>query len=294
MIQDITPHQYNITYHNLKAEENSILLIFQGSGILCHTDRNGIVYPTVKEIEEILPTVYEMAGFLFRIDNTNYFHIYEETIFSFGKWRYLSKENLRNVRPIWKAYAGITGFQLHKWYRENRFCGRCGTKMHHHIWERAMECPDCGAVIYPKISPSVIVAVTNGDQILLTKYSKNHSSYRKYALVAGYVEVGESLEDTVRREVMEEVGLRVKNIRYYKSQPWSFTDALLVGFFCEVDGDPCITMDKEELSVAEWIDKDHIPKERSEASISLTGEMIEAFRDGYSTMHEKADENSRR
>ena len=114
----------------------------------------------------------------------------------------------------------------------------------------------------------------------MTKYASNHSSYKKYALVAGYAEVGESLEDTVRREVMEEVGLQVKNIRYYKSQPWSFTDTLLVGFFCEVDGDAAITMDKNELAVAEWFDRDHLPMERAEASISLTGEMMDAFRDG--------------
>ena len=74
-----------------------------------------------------------------------------------------------------------------------------------------------------------------------------------------------------------------KNIRYYKSQPWSFTDALLVGFFCEVDGDDTIHMDEEELSAAEWFDKNHLPKERSESEISLTGEMIEAFRKGYDT-----------
>ena len=94
------------------------------------------------------------------------------------------------------------------------------------------------------------------------------------------MEVGESLEDTVRREVMEEVGLRVKNIRYYKSQPWPFSDALLAGFFCEADGETKISMDKGELSAAEWFDRAHLPAERSESSISLTGEMIEAFQDG--------------
>lgn len=146
--------------------------------------------------------------------------------------------------------------------------------------ERAMQCPSCGKISYPTICPSVIVAVTDGDRILLTKYAKSHSNYQKYALVAGYTEVGESLEDTVRREVMEEVGLKVKNIRYYKSQPWSFTDTLLAGFFCEADGSAEITLDTDELSTAEWFDRAHMPSERSEASISLTGEMMNAFRDG--------------
>ena len=152
--------------------------------------------------------------------------------------------------------------------------------MQAHGAERAMRCPSCGRLSYPQICPSVIVGITNGSRILLTKYTPGHSSFRKYALVAGYAEIGESLEDTVRREVMEEVGLRVRNIRYYKSQPWSFSGALLAGFFCETDGCVRITMDQDELSAAEWFERDNLPVERSEAGISLTGEMIEAFRNG--------------
>ena len=121
--------------------------------------------------------------------------------------------------------------------------------------ERAMQCLDCGRVVYPQICPSVIVGITDDSRILMTKYASSHSNYKKYALVAGYAEIGESLENTVAREVMEEVGLKVKNIRYYKSQPWSFSDALLVGFFCEVDGNAEIKMDTEELSAAEWFER---------------------------------------
>lgn len=147
--------------------------------------------------------------------------------------------------------------------------------------ERAMRCPVCGKLSYPQICPCVIVGITDGDRILMTKYASGHSKYKKYALVAGYAEVGESLEAAVRREVMEEVGLKVKNIRYYKSQPWSFTDTLLVGFFCDVDGTAEITMDADELSAAEWFERSRLPEERSEACISLTGEMVDAFRDGW-------------
>ena len=143
-----------------------------------------------------------------------------------------------------------------------------------------MVCPLCGHISYPQICPSVIVAITDKDRILLTKYASGHSSFKRYALVAGYSEVGESLEDTVRREVMEEVGLRVKNIRYYKSQPWSFSGALLAGFVCEVEGSSSIFMDDEELSAAEWFGRDNMPKDRSQVDISLTGEMMQAFEDG--------------
>ena len=118
-----------------------------------------------------------------------------------------------------------------------------------------MVCPECKNIEYPKISPAVIVAVTNGNRLLLSRYARG--GYRNYALIAGFAEVGETLEDTVRREVMEEVGLKVKNIRYYKSQPWSFSDSLLVGFFAELDGDDTITLEEEELAEAVWFERDN-------------------------------------
>ncbi len=99
-----------------------------------------------------------------------------------------------------------------------------------------------------------------------------------YALIAGFTEIGETLEETVQREVMEEVGLKVKNIRYYKSQPWSFSSTLLCGFFCEVGGDTEITLDTEELSVGEWFDRDNIPVE--DDGVSLSREMIGVFKTG--------------
>ena len=99
----------------------------------------------------------------------------------------------------------------------------------------------------------------------------------EYALLAGFNETGESIEETVRREVMEEVGLKVKNLRYYKSQPWSFTDTLLMGFFCELDGEDGITLDTDELAMAEWFEREQMPVEAED--LSLTNEMICYFRD---------------
>ena len=128
----------------------------------------------------------------------------------------------------------------------------------------------------PKICPAVIIAVTHGDKILMSKYAGRE--YKKYALLAGFNETGESIEETVRREVMEEVGLKVKNLRYYKSQPWSFTDTLLMGFFCELDGEDGITLDTDELAMAEWFERDKMPVEAED--LSLTNEMMMAFKHG--------------
>ena len=143
---------------------------------------------------------------------------------------------------------------------------------------RMLFCPACGSQVFPKIAPAVIVGVTDGEYILMTTYANRE--YKRYALIAGFTEIGETAEETVMREVQEEVGLKVKNIHYYKSQPWSFTDTLLTGFFCEADGEQDIRLDKEELAVAEWIERDKIDQAQdSYDDLSLTNEMICYFRD---------------
>lgn len=279
MIQNIAPHQYDVTYRKTAVQKGDIMLIYKEDELLCNMAGTEIAYPTAEEIAAVCPEIWMKAKFLFRIDETNYFELRNRRIAPFGRWTYIHKEQLRAVRPIWRSFAALTGFQIHNWYTNTQFCGRCGNKMTAQGEERAMMCNACGRLYYPQICPSVIVGIINGDRLLMTKYASSHSSYKKYTLVAGYAEVGESLEDTVCREAMEEVGLRVKNIRYYKSQPWSYSDTLLVGFFCDVDGNAEISMDGSELSAAKWFERTEIPEECLDP-ISLTGEMIAAFREG--------------
>ena len=165
---------------------------------------------------------------------------------------------------------------MNRWYETHRFCGRCGNPMVKDKKERMVKCSECGQMEFPKICPAVIVGITNGNRLLMTKYA--HAEHKRYALVAGYAETGETIEETVAREVMEEVGLKVKNLRYYKSQPWSYSDSLLFGFFCEVDGDDTVVLDENELAIAEWFEREEIPVEAND--ISLTNEMIVAFKNG--------------
>lgn len=278
MIQDIAPHTYHVDYHPSTPNDTDLMLIYGKHTILAQYSDPQIRYPSVAEIAAVYPEVKKKAKFLFRIDETDYYELRSPVLPEFDCWHYEDTLILRKAVPGWLGFAGITGYQIHSWYTDHTYCGRCGTKMHAPGNERAMLCPSCGTISYPVICPSVIVAITDGDRLLLTKYSSTHSSHRQYALVAGYTEVGETLEQTVHREVMEEVGLKVKNLKYYKSQPWAFSGALLAGFFCEVDGDPSVTLDKKELSVAEWFDRDHLPPTPN--LISLTGEMIEYFRRG--------------
>ena len=312
MIQDIAPHRYQNAFAANRAPENGdyLLLYREGKLLMRETEDGQITYPAVSEVlqmctEETVPEetaapdeqtelrgrkridgedgTWRRAGlpliFLFLIDGKAYYSIDEEPERFEGLpgCRWAAYTELRTVKPRVQAFAGITGAQLHRWRADRKYCGTCGGRMRPSRTERAFVCTSCGAVVYPKISPAVIVAVLHGDRILLTKYAGR--SYARYALIAGFAEIGETIEETVHREVMEEVGVRVKNLRFYKSQPWSFSDTLLMGFFCELDGDDeSITLDETELAVGEWKSRDEMP-DRSD-DISLTSEMMEQFRLG--------------
>ena len=275
MIQDIAPHKYHVEYTPCTPTSEDILFIFRGSDILVHEENGRTWFPAVGGFD-----IKSRPVFLFRIDDTNIFMTDVDEGVCFEGWNFVKPEYFRTAAPHWKAFAGITAVQLHRWYAENKFCSRCGAKTKRGTRERCVICTECGKTVYPRISPCVIVALTNGDRIMLTKYNKSHSPYRRYSLIAGYNEVGETLEDTVRREVMEEVGLRVKNIKYFKNQPWSFSDTLLVGFFCELDGDDTPTVDEDELAEATWFKRGDIPATQS--LLSLTNTMIEHFRNNGS------------
>lgn len=274
MIQDIAPHIYKNEYKPQKPAENSYVMYFEEGKLLARFIGDEMEYPTFGEMELQNVGIYEDATYLFTIDEMRFYLV--DTLHFGDEYEWVGKETFRQARPLHMAFAGITAYQLQSWYQNHRFCGRCGKPMRKDEKERMMFCDACHGREYPKICPAVIVGVTNGNKLLLTKYAGRE--FKKYALVAGFAEIGETIEETVRREVMEEVGLKVKNITYYKSQPWSFTDTLLFGFFCEVDGSSQIVLDEEELSVAEWFEREEIPV--SEKTVSLTNEMILHFKHG--------------
>ena len=193
-----------------------------------------------------------------------------------GAWK--NRRDMHEIMPRFIAFAGITALQLDGWYRNNRYCGHCGGLLKKDHKERMLYCEKCGSRVYPRINPAVIIAVTKGSKLLMTKYAGR--TYKNYALVAGFNEAGETIEQTVRREVMEEVGLKVKNLKYYKSQPWGLSGSLLSGFFCELDGDDKITLQEDELSLGTWVKADDLDLE--DDGISLTREMILKFKKEHS------------
>lgn len=206
--------------------------------------------------------------------SSDVFYLPESPVVESENLSYESIRVFRKLLPQWLAFAGVTGYHLWVWYKNHKYCGACTNELIHKREERALVCPQCGNIIYPNISVAVIVGIIDGDKILLSKYSAGNQ--KDYALIAGYVEIGESLEDTVRREVWEEVGLHVKNIRYYNNQPWGFSQSMLVGFFADLDGSSKITLDLRELSDAVWMERQNLPEGKS--SFSLTAKMIETFR----------------
>ena len=277
MIQDITAIYHN-EYKEQSPSTGDYIMFVDGRSVLMKKDSKEINYLRYEELDGT-----EMSlRYLFSIDTEEgmkrFFLGESQTLPEsiMEEYSYEQQNIFREKMPKVLAFVGVTACQLANWYQTTKFCGTCGSSLEHDKKERMMRCPNCNAMHYPKISPAVIVAVTNGDKLLMTKYAGR--AYKKYALVAGFSEIGETIEETVKREVMEEAGLKVKNIRYYKSQPWSFSDTLLFGFYCDVDGDDSITMDEEELSVAEWLTREEIPTEYD--GISLTNEMIMRFKNG--------------
>jgi len=156
-------------------------------------------------------------------------------------------------------------FQIMDWDRTHQYCGKCGTPTKDKADERAKICPACGVVSFPRMSPAIIVAVVRDKTILLAHAARFPGAM--YSVLAGFVEPGESLEECVRREVKEEAGVDLKNIRYFGSQPWPFPNSLMIGFTAEYAGGE-ITADQKEIVDARWFSAKDLPLIPDKVSIA--------------------------
>ncbi|MBR2929432.1 MAG: NAD(+) diphosphatase [Oscillospiraceae bacterium] len=282
MLQDLTLGALDNQYrHRLPEEGDKVICVRGGSIMVARDKRDALTLPTVEQVlawsGEWDHWHEETLRYIFTLQDEHYFLWMGEAGESGEEaFAYEPARTLRQITSKHVCFAAMTAFHLFCWYRDNRFCGRCGTETVHDEKERMMRCPHCGNMIFPRISPAVIIAVTDGDRLILIKYAGR--AYANYGLVAGFIEIGETAEEAVAREVMEEVGLKVKNIRYYKSQPWGIAGNLSLGYFCDLDGDDTIHLDEEELSLAEWHRRDAMPCE--DDGISLTREMVRVFCEG--------------
>ena len=277
MIQDIEPKKLLNPFRG-DAEagpDDRVVVCYRKKYLLRLDAEQGLLdFPAAGELPE---EKRKELVYLFSIDGEGYYLLTDgETFNGEGyEWYGVFEAASRQLRPRERVYALFTAHHLAEWYADNRFCGRCGAPMVRGESERVMACPACGKKVYPRINPAVIVGVVSGDRILITQYREG---YGRNALIAGFTEIGETVEQTVAREVMEETGLRVKNIRYYKSQPWGLASDILMGYYCEPDGDETITMDRSELRYAQWVRRDELVLQPTD--YSLTNEMMDRFRRG--------------
>ncbi|HYH04310.1 MAG TPA: NAD(+) diphosphatase [Bacillota bacterium] len=178
----------------------------------------------------------------------------------------------------------LRALHLIYWEKTHRYCGCCGTENQNSAEEVAKVCPACGQITYPRIAPAVIVAIVRGEQILLARATRFPTNM--YSVLAGFVEPGETLEECVRREIREEVGIEVSNIRYFGSQPWPFPDSLMLAFTAEyAKGE--LVLDNKELADAGWFTKEQLPE--IPGKFSIARELIDWFVSGPGTVVKKTD-----
>ncbi|WP_155431587.1 NAD(+) diphosphatase [Secundilactobacillus folii] len=269
MLQDIAPKRLDNRYHPDKQPQGTdLIIIFTNHQVIL---KNRSSLPTFKGVDTHWHFNKRDYTYLLSVSGVGFFMVNAEVSPS-ATYTYVDPTFLLRLKPQWLAFGSSTATQLANWYVSNQFCGRCGHRTERSMAERALVCPNCHRTVYPTIAPAIIVAVTNGDRILLTKSLVGN----RFALISGYTEIGETLEDTVHREVYEEVGLRVHNLRYYGGQPWAVSHSLLVGYVADLDEAVSIKLEHDELTKAQWFDRDKIPQDG--VPFSLTWDMIEAFR----------------
>ena len=292
MLQDLAFGRLENEYRPLPPEgSDPVLCVRDGKILIRRLENDALMLPTWSQVErwsEHWDRWYEGGPqFGFRIQGESCFlWLGEAGECPDDRYSFVPARQLRQRTSKTVCYTAMTAWHLYNWYRTSRFCGNCGERTVHDTKERMMRCPHCGNMIFPRINPAVIVAVTDGDRLLLSQYAGR--SYTSYALIAGFTEIGETVEGTVHREVMEEVGLRVKNLRYYKSQPWGIDGNILMGFYCDLDGDDTIRLDRQELALAQWHHRCDLPEQ--DDGISLTREMIRVFGEGREPKHREVED----
>jgi len=276
MINEIAPHVFKNEMVFRTATQDDYVFIFQEDQVLLKE----LNIPQICDIYSKIDLKMEELEYLFSIDDRAYYLLRDKNTKNLcvpdSKLEFQSNQIYRTLEERYIAFAIMTAGQLYRWMKKHRFCGCCGSKMLKSTTERALICDKCGETIYVNISPAIAVAIINGDKLLMAR--NVYGTFLRFALIAGYMEIGESFEDTIKREVMEEVGIKVKNLRFYKSQPWSASDSLMIGFYADLDGDDTITCQESEIAEARWFTREEIEPDFSR--ISLSYEIIENFRLG--------------
>jgi NAD+ diphosphatase len=248
--------------------------IFQGDKLLIYQKPESSTLPFLMDLNELGLRVIRQ-NYFGQLENHHCYagEVAEGTTPPTG----MTFEGLRQVYGrldedlFWIATRAV---QIVNWDRTHQFCGRCGVPLRMKTTERAKECPQCGLLHFPRLAPAIIVLVERGNELLLAR--SRHFLPGMYSVLAGFVEPGESLEEAVLREVKEEVGVEVKDIKYFGSQPWPFPHSLMIGFTATYNGGE-ISLNDEEIEEAGWFTADNLP--RIPGKISIARKLIDWFID---------------
>ncbi len=260
---------FNFNYHfqeNIPPEENAYWFIFRNEKILTKTS-SGSTKPLLARVLDIPQLNIEKAMHVGVWDSIQCYAVFDQTEDGMAipgtEWVSLRWDYGKFDDEMFYIYG--RSLHLLVWAQNNRFCGRCGNAMALKPDERCFLCPSCGFLSFPRISPAVIVSIEKDGKLLLARGTRYKS--KMYSALAGFVEPGESLEDCVRREIKEEVGIDVKNIQYFKSQPWPFPDSLMIAFTAEYAGGE-LAIDPNEILDAGWYGPEDFPPLPGKLSIA--------------------------
>jgi len=258
---------------------NKKLIIFNNKKIIFDNDINNFIldypylnididnsiYVGIAESEDSIYYAVDATNLNFSINEQGYTSLIEIDIRSI-----LVKSSAEEIALVGRAQ------HLLDWYKNSQFCGTCGAKNMYSNKEGAFYCSCSKNMLYPKISPCVIGIILNGDDILLARNKLFPDGM--FSAIAGFVEASETLEQTFEREIYEEVGLKVKNIKYFGSQPWPFPNQLMIAFTCEYESGE-INVDGDEIVEASWFNANNMPNIPPTSSIS--GQLINSYLEGH-------------
>ncbi|MFO8085633.1 MAG: NAD(+) diphosphatase [Desulfobacterales bacterium] len=251
----------DLPYHS----SESLLFCFKDQKLFVKKEEDRVLIPSGKDILQ-LKIEHSRPFFIGSLNHRPCFCAQADVLVS--EHRHFGLHGLRELfehlsQKLFKMAS--LGLQFNNWDQVSTFCGKCGYRLHMMKTECAKKCLSCGHVEYHRISPAVIMAVTRGHEILLARPKRIKSGF--YSVLAGYVEFGETLEECVEREIQEEVGLSVRNVRYFGSQSWPFTNSLMIAFTTEYASGK-IRIQKSEIIDAAWFTPDNLPPLPGWGSIS--------------------------
>ena len=250
---------------------------FQGSKLLVSMESSSVTIPCLSDFPALGLTILSQH-YLGLLEDRPCYAV--ETPEEIAPPAGMTFEGLRQVYGrldedlFWIAARAV---QIVDWDRTHRFCGHCGVPMELQEIERAKKCPNCGLLHFPRLAPAIIVAIERGDRLLMARSRRFTTGM--YSVLAGFVEPGESLEETVAREVKEEVGISLKDIKYFGSQPWPFPHSLMIGFTATYASGE-IVMDDSEIEDAGWFTVDSLPP--LPGKISIARKLIDWFIEKHS------------